>query len=299
MRSGPRLAATPSCAPGKSAAAAPEPSYWRAKRPASLSEFPPLPWTLPSTTSRKQDVPESCTGLKPGVDPSDRNGRSTPAADLWAPQEIPTKVSQLAGSRSRRAAGGNRTLRRSPGRASEGHPAVRAQDPARLRPRGGGFRPVPWPIAGPGRFRRTFGATSCIWRRWAPRRRRCAAASELRFFFKVTPARIGFGEWLATVRKEDRLPEVFSPEEVALLLQCAPSLKHRAALSVAYPRPLLRSLEQGRRPALAHHVHRTQRLGPWVLISAGWYQRASGSARTAAGGPAKSSDQPFGTAAVG
>jgi len=61
-----------------------------------------------------------------------------------------------------------------------------------------------------------------------------AAVSALRFFFKVTLARSGFGERLATVPKEDRLPEVLSPEEVALLLHCAPSLKHKAALSVAY-----------------------------------------------------------------
>ena len=61
-----------------------------------------------------------------------------------------------------------------------------------------------------------------------------AAVSALRFFFKVTLGRQGHGERLATVRKEDRLPEVLSPEEVALLLHCAPSLKHKAALSVAY-----------------------------------------------------------------
>ena len=61
-----------------------------------------------------------------------------------------------------------------------------------------------------------------------------AAVSALRFFFKVTLARSGFGERLATVRKEDRLPQVLSPQEVALLLHCAPSLKHKAALSIAY-----------------------------------------------------------------
>lgn len=61
-----------------------------------------------------------------------------------------------------------------------------------------------------------------------------AAVSALRFFFKITLARQGYGERLATVRKEDRLPEVLSPDEVALLLHCAPSLKHKAALSVAY-----------------------------------------------------------------
>lgn len=61
-----------------------------------------------------------------------------------------------------------------------------------------------------------------------------AAVSALRFFFNVTLGRQGYGERLARVRKEDRLPQVLSPEEVALLLHCAPSLKHKAALSVAY-----------------------------------------------------------------
>jgi site-specific recombinase XerD len=60
------------------------------------------------------------------------------------------------------------------------------------------------------------------------------AVSALRFFFKVTLCQPAVGERLARVRKEDRLPEVLSPEEVALLLHCAPSLKHKAALSVAY-----------------------------------------------------------------
>src|ERR1700710_2940698 len=35
-----------------------------------------------------------------------------------------------------------------------------------------------------------------------------AAVSALRFFFRVTLSRQGYGERLATVRKEDRLPEV-------------------------------------------------------------------------------------------
>jgi site-specific recombinase XerD len=61
-----------------------------------------------------------------------------------------------------------------------------------------------------------------------------AAVSALRFFFKVTLSRPAFGDRLATVRSPDRLPVVLSPEEVALLLHCAPSLKHKAALSVAY-----------------------------------------------------------------
>ena len=60
------------------------------------------------------------------------------------------------------------------------------------------------------------------------------AVSALRFFCKVTLGRPAFGERLATVRQGERLPVVLSPEEVALLLHCAPGLKHKAALSVAY-----------------------------------------------------------------
>jgi integrase/recombinase XerD len=61
-----------------------------------------------------------------------------------------------------------------------------------------------------------------------------AAVSALRFFFKVTLDRPSFGDRLATVRSPERLPVVLSPEEVALLLHCAPSLKYKAAVSVAY-----------------------------------------------------------------
>jgi site-specific recombinase XerD len=61
-----------------------------------------------------------------------------------------------------------------------------------------------------------------------------AAVSALRFFFRVTLGEPAFSDRMATVRKEERLPVVLSPEEVALLLHCAPSLKHKAALSVAY-----------------------------------------------------------------
>ena len=37
------------------------------------------------------------------------------------------------------------------------------------------------------------------------------------------------------------------------------------------PRPLLRGVEQAHRSALAHHVHRTARLGASVLINGTWY----------------------------
>lgn len=61
-----------------------------------------------------------------------------------------------------------------------------------------------------------------------------ACVSALRFFFRVTLGRAGLGERLARVRQEDRLPQVLSPEEVALLLHCVPNLKHRLILSIAY-----------------------------------------------------------------
>lgn len=61
-----------------------------------------------------------------------------------------------------------------------------------------------------------------------------ACVSALRFFFKVTLGLTGLGERMARVRQEDRLPEVLSPEEVALLLHCVPNFKHRLILSIAY-----------------------------------------------------------------
>ena len=39
-------------------------------------------------------------------------------------------------------------------------------------------------------------------------------------------------------------------------------------------RPPLRRLEQARRPAGEHHIHRSPRLGPWVLINERWYKPA-------------------------
>ncbi len=60
------------------------------------------------------------------------------------------------------------------------------------------------------------------------------ASTALRFFFHVTLGRPGFGDRMARIASPERLPVVLSPEEVALLLAHAPSLKYRAALSVAY-----------------------------------------------------------------
>jgi integrase len=59
------------------------------------------------------------------------------------------------------------------------------------------------------------------------------ASTALRFFFHVTLGRPGFGDRMARIASPERLPVVLSPEEVARLLAHAPSLKDRAALSVA------------------------------------------------------------------
>ncbi len=49
-----------------------------------------------------------------------------------------------------------------------------------------------------------------------------AAVSALRFFFRVTLGRTGFGACLAATPSPERLPVVLSTEEVARLLCCAP-----------------------------------------------------------------------------
>ena len=56
----------------------------------------------------------------------------------------------------------------------------------------------------------------------------------LRFFFMVTLRKPDVVVQLPFVREPRRLPVVLSPEEVARLLDAAPGLKYKAALSVAY-----------------------------------------------------------------
>ena len=58
--------------------------------------------------------------------------------------------------------------------------------------------------------------------------------STLRFFFNVTLGRPDLMERTTFVREPRKLPVVLSPEEVARLLDAAPALKYKAALSVAY-----------------------------------------------------------------
>ena len=61
-----------------------------------------------------------------------------------------------------------------------------------------------------------------------------AAVSALRFFFGVTLDRGDAQVGMTTVLEPRRLPVILSPEEVRRLLDAAPGLKYRAALSLAY-----------------------------------------------------------------
>src|SRR5881392_3010644 len=58
--------------------------------------------------------------------------------------------------------------------------------------------------------------------------------STLRFFFRVTLRRHEIVEHTHVIHETRKLPVVLSPEEVARLLDAAPGLKYKAALSVAY-----------------------------------------------------------------
>jgi integrase/recombinase XerD len=60
------------------------------------------------------------------------------------------------------------------------------------------------------------------------------AVSTLRFFFRTTLKRHDILEHTHFIREPRKLPVVLSPEEVARLLDAAPGLKYKAALSVAY-----------------------------------------------------------------
>jgi integrase/recombinase XerD len=58
--------------------------------------------------------------------------------------------------------------------------------------------------------------------------------SALRFLFRVTLKRYAIVEYTHFIHEPRKLPVVLSPEEVARLLDAAPGLKYKAALSVAY-----------------------------------------------------------------
>jgi integrase/recombinase XerD len=56
----------------------------------------------------------------------------------------------------------------------------------------------------------------------------------LRFFFRITLKRHAIVEHTTFIHEPRKLPVVLSPQEVARLLNAAPGLKYKAALSVAY-----------------------------------------------------------------
>ena len=58
--------------------------------------------------------------------------------------------------------------------------------------------------------------------------------STLRFFFRITLKRHDILEHTHFIREPRKLPVVLSPEQVARLLDAAPGIKYKAALSVAY-----------------------------------------------------------------
>ena len=58
--------------------------------------------------------------------------------------------------------------------------------------------------------------------------------STLRFFFRTTLKRHDIVEHARFIREPRKLPVVLSPQEVARLLNAAPGLNYKAALSVAY-----------------------------------------------------------------
>ena len=60
------------------------------------------------------------------------------------------------------------------------------------------------------------------------------AVSALRFFFRVTLKRYAIVEHTHFIHEPCKLPVVLSQQEVARLLDAAPGLKYKAALSVAY-----------------------------------------------------------------
>ena len=61
-----------------------------------------------------------------------------------------------------------------------------------------------------------------------------ATHTALKFFFDVTLGRAELMAKMQPVRMPTKLPVVLSPEAVSRLIACAPNLKHRTALSVAY-----------------------------------------------------------------
>ena len=90
------------------------------------------------------------------------------------------------------------------------------------------------PIALAGKMSAT---TCCIWHTFSGSGVTVThneTGSALRFFFDVTLDRADIVRHLPIAREPRKAPIVLSPEEVARMLEAAPGLEYKAALSVAY-----------------------------------------------------------------
>ena len=122
-----------------------------------------------------------------------------------------------------------------------------------------GFSVFPRAVAGHGELR-GFAPLSAASGRKRRRRaeRSTIAVTALRFLFTVTLRKPASCSICPSCGSRGRLPVVLSPEEVARLLDAAPSLKYKAALSVAYGAGLRASevdLAQGLRHRQCAHGH--------------------------------------------
>src|SRR5512144_2589988 len=112
--------------------------------------------------------------------------------------------------------------------------SVRREDARRLYPPRPDVHSLPRPLAGyrHGRRLRRFQLHQAETGVRPPTINSAVAA--LRFFFTVTLDRPELARGLVFVREPRKIPVVLSPEQVARLLEVAPGLKYRAALSAAY-----------------------------------------------------------------
>ncbi len=97
------------------------------------------------------------------------------------------------------------------------------------------------------------------------------AVSALRFLFGVTLERPDLSRRLVLAPRPRKLPDVLSVEEVARLLEAAPGIKYRTALSVAYGAGLWRRadprLPEDRRQVVVDELMDARRAGGRALRS--------------------------------
>ena len=103
-----------------------------------------------------------------------------------------------------------------------------------LRPQREEVRGLPRPVAGYGDERGSSAISTAYGAAAGQPWTINAAIAALRFFFTVTLERPDLVRPLRIVTEPRKAPVVLSQEEVARLLQAAPGLKYKAALSVAY-----------------------------------------------------------------